>query len=96
MDRRSLGFPEARRAARFQIKHPVQLEEPVPGTATTVNVSSCGLLIRLDQDIELSPGESVSLTITRTDGEESLNLHGKIVRVERKYKKIQIAIDLAP
>ena len=94
MDRKSHGFPEARRAARFRIKRPVRLVEPIPGSATTVNVSACGLLIRLDQEVELQPGETVRLTITRTDGEDSLDLSGKIVRVERKYNKTRVAINL--
>jgi len=89
-----LGSPERRRANRFAIKQPVKLVQPISGSATTVNVSACGLLLRLTPEFDVHIGDEIKLQFTRADRPEPLNLAGKVVRVEQRPKSVRVAINL--
>jgi len=95
-DRESLGTPNTRRANRFDINRPIKLIRPVKARGRTINVSAVGMLVRLTQSAHLQVGDIVAMEITRADGQATMTVRGRVVRVEFKGEKVQFAVDLAP
>jgi lipopolysaccharide export system protein LptA len=93
-DRESLGFPNTRRANRFDVSRTVRIVKPVKARGKAVNVSAVGILVRLTQEAELRAGDIVTLEVAREDGEATLTVQGKVVRVEYTDDRVQFAIDL--
>mgnify|MGYP001769672874 CR=1 FL=1 len=95
-DRELLGTPNTRRANRFNVSRPIKLIRPVKARGRTVNVSAVGMLVRLTQTAELRIGDVVAMEITRADGQATMTIKGKVVRVDYSDDRIQFAVDLAP
>lgn len=93
-DRESLGFPNTRRANRFDVSRTVRIVKPVKARGKAVNVSAVGILVRLTQEAELKAGDIVTLEVAREDGQATLTVQGKVVRVEYTDDRVQFAIDL--
>jgi len=93
-DRESLGFPNTRRANRFDVSRAVRIVKPVKARGKAVNVSAVGILVRLTQEAELKAGDIVTLEVAREDGQATLTVQGKVVRVEYTDDRVQFAIDL--
>ena len=85
---------ERRRAARFQIPIPVELEE---GRGTTRDVSLSGVFFETDQSF--APGEQVSLimVLERASPDRPIRLQceGRVVRVTRSDKRIGVAVAIS-
>ncbi len=94
-DRTALGTPNQRRANRIAWQRPVRLLSPIPVTGESVNVSACGILVRLGERRNLRRGEKVAIEIPRLDGMASVLRHGRVVRVESLETGMDIAIELA-
>lgn len=95
-DRELLGTPNTRRANRFNVSRPIKLIRPVKARGRTVNVSAVGMLVRLSQAAQLNIGDVVAMEITRADGQATMTIKGKVVRVDYSDDRIQFAVDLAP
>ncbi len=93
-DRTALGTPNQRRANRIAWERPVRLLSPVPVTGESVNVSACGILVRLGVRKNLRRGARVAIEIPRIDGMASVLRHGRVVRVESLDSGMTIAIEL--
>jgi len=94
-DRTALGTPNQRRANRIAWQRPVRLLSPVPVAGESVNVSACGILVRLGERKNLRRGERVAIEIPRLDGMASVLRHGRVVRVESLDAGMNVAIELA-
>ena len=95
-DRESLGAPNTRRANRFNVNRTIKLIRPVKARGRTINVSAVGMLVRLNQTASLQVGDTVAMEITRADGQVTMTVKGKVVRVEINDERVQFAVDLAP
>lgn len=95
-DRESLGAPNTRRANRFNVNRTIKLIRPVKARGRTINVSAVGMLVRLNQTASLQVGDTVAMEITRADGQATMTVKGKVVRVEINDERVQFAVDLAP
>ncbi len=93
-DRESLGYPNTRRANRFDVSRTVRIVKPVKARGKAVNVSAVGMLVRLTQEAELKAGDTVTLEVARDDGQATLMVKGMVVRVEYTDDRVQFAIDL--
>ncbi len=94
-DRTALGTPNQRRANRIAWQRPVRLLSPFPVTGESVNVSACGILVRLGERKNLRRGEKVAIEIPRIDGLASVLRQGRVARVENLDAGMNIAIELA-
>ncbi len=94
-DRTIIGTPNQRRANRIRWSRPVRIISPQPITGETVDISACGVLIRLDERKNLRTGESVNIEIPRLDDSAIVQRSGKVVRVEPAGAGMAVAIDLA-
>ena len=95
-DRDSLGFPNTRRANRFNVNRPIKVIRPIKARGRTINVSAVGMLVRLTHNADLRVGDIVAMEITRADGEATMTVKGQVVRVEYDGDKVQFAVDLVP
>ncbi len=93
-DRTALGTPNLRRANRVPLVRPVRIVTPSFAEGQTVNISACGLLVRLKNEVHLWHGDAVSLEIPRSDGKATLRRQGRVVRIEHQPDATQVAIDL--
>ena len=94
-DRTALRTPNQRRANRIAWQRPVRLLSPFPVTGESVNVSACGILVRLGERKNLRRGEKVAIEIPRLDGMASVLRHGRVVRIESLGTGMNVAIELA-
>lgn len=95
-DRESLGAPNTRRANRFNVNRPIKLIRPIKARGRTINVSAVGMLVKLSQAADLQVGDIVAMEITRADGQATMTVKGRVVRVEFSDDKVLFAVDLAP
>ena len=93
-DRTILGSPNQRRANRISWERPVKIVSPQPASGETVNVSSVGVLVHLNELKSLRSGESVAIEIPRLDGKATVLRRGRVVRVEPLDTGMAVAIDL--
>ena len=93
-DRTIVGSPNQRRANRIPWERPVRIVSPHPASGETVNISSVGVLLRLNELKNLRCGESVAIEITRLDGTVTVMRQGRVVRVEPLETGMAVAIDL--
>ncbi len=86
--------PERRRAARFRIAIPVELEE---GAGITRDVSLSGVFFETDQSF--APGEQIGLVLVLERASPGrpvrLQCEGRIVRVTRFDKRIGVAVAIS-
>ena len=59
-----------------------------------MNISSVGVLLRLNELKNLRCGESVAIEIPRLDGTATVMRQGRVVRVEPLETGMAVAIDL--
>jgi hypothetical protein len=89
-----LDRPERRRAARFRIAIPVELQE---GTGTTRDVSLSGIFFETDQFF--APGEQVNLVLVLERSSPGrpirLQCEGRVVRVIQSDTRIGVAVAIA-
>ena len=87
----SSDHPERRRAARFRIAIPVELEE---GEGITRDVSLSGVFFETDQSF--APGEQINLVMVLERASPGrpvrLECEGRIVRVSRVDRRIGVAV----
>jgi len=93
-DRTIVGSPNQRRANRIPWERPVRIVSPHPASGETVNISSVGVLLRLNELKNLHCGESVAIEIPRLDGTATVMRQGRVVRVEPLETGMAVAIDL--
>jgi len=93
-DRTIIGTPNQRRANRIRWSRPVRILSPQSATGETMDISACGVLVRLDERKSLRCGESVAIEIPRLDGADSVLRSGRVVRVEPLGSGMTVAIDL--
>ena len=93
-DRTIVGSPNQRRANRIPWERLVRIVSPHPASGETVNISSVGVLLRLNELKNLRCGESVAIEIPRLDGTATVMRQGRVVRVELLETGMAVAIDL--
>jgi len=90
----SSDHPERRRAARFRIAIPVELEE---GEGITRDVSLSGVFFETDQSF--APGEQINLVMVLERASPGrpvrLQCEGRVVRVTRFDKRIGVAVAIS-
>jgi hypothetical protein len=90
----SSDHPERRRAARFRIAIPVELEA---GEGITRDVSLSGVYFETDQSF--APGEQIGLVMVLERASPGrpvrLQCEGRIVRVTRFDKRIGVAVAIS-
>jgi len=92
-----LEYQEARRANRIPWSRPVKILAPRRLGGRSVNVSATGILVRLPLKSSIySPqvGDQVRLAIPNLDNTSTLEVSGKVVRVEFSPKCLRFAVDL--
>jgi len=86
--------PDRRRAARFRIAIPVELEE---GEAITRDVSLSGVFFETDQSF--APGEQINLVMVLERASPGnpvrLQCEGRVVRVTRSETRIGVAVAIS-
>jgi hypothetical protein len=85
---------EHRRANRISWNRPVWITQPAQIPGRSVNVSACGLLVRLKRGYPLRLGEHVLVEIPRADGAAVLTRRGRVVRVEFKSSEMLVGVEL--
>jgi 3-dehydroquinate synthase class II len=93
-DRTIIGTPNQRRANRIRWSRPVRIISPQPAAGETMDISACGVLVRLDERKSLKCGETVAIEIPRLDGSATALRTGRVVRVEPAGSGMAVAIDL--
>ena len=94
LDRTMIGTLNQRRANRIRWSRPVRIVSPQPATGETLDISACGVLLRLDEPRSLYAGEAISIEIPRLDGGATVMRKGRVVRVEPLGSGMTVAIDL--
>ncbi len=94
-DRLSPGFTNTRRANRINWRRPVTIVEPIRAEGQTVNVSAVGILLSTNPQVRLELGSEIALDIPHIDGDDSLTVHGQVVRLERTLEDLRVAVNLA-
>ena len=81
--------PERRRAARFAMMVPIQVNEI--GTGSTIDISATGVSFVIGEPLE--PGRTIRFRVAVDDGSGSLALHcnGTVVRVEQRGRLVLTA-----
>jgi len=94
LDRTMIGTPNQRRANRIRWSRPVRIVSPQAAAGETLDISACGVLVRLDEPRNLYAGEPISIEIPRLDGAATVLRKGRVVRVEPLGRGMTVAIDL--
>lgn len=83
---------ERRKSNRFEIKKFVDVSfgHELLYSATGVNISETGLLCEVEKDIGSSKGVYILLELS---GGETLDLTGKVVRVEKEDEHFIVAVE---
>lgn len=89
-----LNNQDKRRAIRMDWERPVRIIQPVQAAGKSVNVSSCGILLRIGKHPSLNIGDVIAMEITRADGMAAMRRDGRIVRVDRTGKEVLVGVDL--
>jgi hypothetical protein len=87
-------YDEHRRANRVPWEHPVRITHPLQVPGETINASSTGLLVRVEQGYDLRQGDVVAFEIPREDSPATLISRGRIVRIEYVDNDMLIGVDL--
>jgi hypothetical protein len=89
-----LHFPERRRAARFPLAIPVELEG---GAGVTRNVSLSGVLFRTEQAFSLGQQIRMVLVLERASPDRPVRLQceGRVVRVARLDEARDVAVAIS-
>ena len=84
------GGPDRRRATRYQVGLPVELQA---GKGVTRNVSESGVYFETDQSLAVGSAVTFSLILGHADPEGPFRLQckGSIVRVDEQDGKIAVA-----
>lgn len=90
----SLEFTEHRRANRINWNRPVWITQPAQIPGRSVNVSACGLLVRLRRSYPLRPGEPLYVEIPRADGTAVLARRGRVARIELQGGEMWVGVEL--
>ncbi len=87
-------FPERRRAARFPIAIPVELEG---GTGVTRDVSLSGVFFETNQFFALGELIRLTLVLERASPGQPVRLQcdGRVVRVERRQAELRLGVAVA-
>lgn len=91
-----LEFHELRRANRMAWSRPVKILSPHRLRGRSVNVSTTGILVRLplkSADYLPQVGDRVQLAIPNLDNTSTLEVTGKVVRVEFSPRDLRFAVD---
>jgi hypothetical protein len=78
-------YPVALKVSCKRIAHGLSL---YAGSGTTLNMSSTGILLDLDQS--LTPGDYVELLIRWPAGRQTMQVLGRVVRSEPAYTAVEI------
>ena len=89
-----LNHLDKRRAIRMEWERPVRIVQPVMAAGKSVNVSSCGILLRIGRHPSLRIGDVIAMEITRADGMAAMQRSGRIVRVDRTESDVLVGVDL--
>jgi hypothetical protein len=92
-----LAYQELRRANRMPWNRPVKILAPQRMRGRSVNVSATGILVRLPLKSSIySPqvGDRVKLAIPNLENTSTLEVSGKVVRVEFSPQCLRFAVDL--
>lgn len=95
IDRLAPDFVNTRRANRVEWERPVTIVEPVNMAGKTINVSAVGILLSTDKNLSLQLGSPIALDIPHMEGDDSIVVHGQIVRLERTSSDLRVAVNLA-
>jgi hypothetical protein len=89
-----LAFTERRRAGRFPIAIPVELER---GTGVTRDVSLSGVFFETDQFVVLGQPIRLTLVLERASPSQPVRLQceGRVVRVERHQPELRLGVAVA-
>jgi hypothetical protein len=90
----SIGFIEHRRANRIAWNRPVWITQPAQIPGRSVNVSACGLLVRLRRGYPLRMGEPLDVEIPRADGMAVLARRGRVARIELRSGEMWVGVEL--
>lgn len=85
---------DKRRAIRMDWERAVRIVHPVLAAGKSVNVSACGLLLRVAKTPSLRLGDVISVEITRADGMAAMQRSGRIVRLDRTNGDVLVGVDL--
>ncbi len=95
IDRLATDFVNTRRANRIDWERPVTIVEPVQVSGKTINVSAVGILLSTDKNASLQLGGPIALDIPHMEGDDSIVVHGQIVRLEKTHSDLRVAVNLA-
>lgn len=83
-----------RNAIRLNWKRTVYILTPVKKPAQAINVSSSGILITTRYDEKFKLGDEISISIPHAVTKVTINVTGKIVRMNTHMDWLQIGVDL--
>ncbi len=87
-------YDEHRRANRVPWEHPVRITHPLQVPGRSINASSVGLLVRVEQGYDLRKGDVVAFEIEREDDKATLIRRGRVVRIEYVDNDMLVGVDL--
>jgi hypothetical protein len=85
---------ENRRANRISWERPIRITHPYQISGRVLNVSSLGLLVRVDRGYVLRRGDMAAVEIPRSDGVATLTRHVRIVRIETTENEMLLGLEL--
>ncbi len=88
------NLPDKRRAIRMAWERPVRITRPVVAAGKSINVSACGILLRLERHPSLRIGDVIAMEIIRADGLAAVQRSGRIVRFDRSGLDDLVGVDL--
>jgi len=94
MENPALNPSDKRRAIRMDWERPVRIIHPVQAAGKSVNVSACGILLRMGRQAALHIGDVISMEIMRADGMAAMQRSGRIVRFDQKSDEMLVGVDL--
>lgn len=94
MENPALNPSDKRRAIRMDWERPVRITHPVQAAGKSINVSACGILLRVGKHPALHIGDVIAMEIMRADGMASMQRSGRIVRFDPNADELLVGVDL--